>query len=103
MGRLQFSIRSILGLILVIAVILSIVRTIQNSYYWQLNDTYDVLLSHPEIQEVQISGNDDLFYEVELISFTTNSNPGVRIEVEIPHAAGKSKIRRIIENVLPKP
>jgi hypothetical protein len=56
----QLTIRSLFLWTAFVAGVCLAFRAISNSYYWQLNDTYDVLLLHPEIVDVQIEGNDDV-------------------------------------------
>lgn len=96
----QFTIRSLFLWTAIVAGVFLGFRAISNSYYWQLNDTYDVLLLHPEVVDVQIEGNDDVYYEVEIIRFSLKHEPSKRREVMIPHGAGKNEIRRCIERTL---
>ena len=101
---MRFSVKQLLMatamLALVFAGIRGTWRLFHGLYYWQLNDTYDVLLDHPEMTDVQISGNDDVAYEVEHISFALVGMPGKRFEFHIEDGCGRQKRRETIENAL---
>lgn len=75
-------------------------RICRGLYYWQLNDTYDVLLDYPEMTDLQISGNEDVTYEVEHISFALVGMSEKRFEFSIEDGCGLHKRRETIEKAL---
>jgi hypothetical protein len=101
---MRFSVKQLLIATALVALVFVAIRgtrrIVQCLYYWQLNDTYDVLLDHPEMTDVQIWGNVDVTYEVEHISFALDGMPGKRFEFYIEDGCGRQKRRETIEKAL---
>jgi hypothetical protein len=96
-GRIRFSLRGIIINITIAAVLLGFIKWVSTQYYWQLNDVKALLAECPEIENVQILGNEDLWYEAEVVFFSVN---GQSAQITIPHGAEKSEFRPIVEDAL---
>jgi hypothetical protein len=93
-GRFSFSLRGIIINITIAAVLLGFIKWASTQYYWQLNDVKAVLAKYSEIENVHIIGNDDLWYEAEIVYFFVD---GRAAQIQIPHGAGKSQIRPVVD------
>jgi hypothetical protein len=96
-GRIHFnfSLRGAILNVTAAALLLGFIKWASGQYYWQLNAVRAVLSEYPEIENIKILGNEDLWYEAELITFSVTGIPGATI-IQIPHEAGKSEIRQMI-------
>lgn len=91
--RVRFTPRRLILLVAVVAFSAFIGKTLARSYYWQIYDVHAVVANYPQIEDLDIIGNDDVFYEVEELCFAVAGKP---ISVYIPHRAAKEEISRII-------
>jgi hypothetical protein len=96
----QFRLRSLFFLTFVVGVGAFLARLIPHIYYWQLNEVKAVLSAHPEIENVEIIENEDLWYEVEVIRFSIVGRPNYAITIRIPHGALRWKIERLVHDAL---
>src|SRR5688572_5551697 len=96
-GRLRFSLRGLFVIVTAIGLLAGATKWMSGLYYWQLHDLNAVMASYPEIENVQVIGNEDVCYEVELVYFTYN---GVPLQIQVPHMAAKWQIRRIVQQTI---
>jgi hypothetical protein len=96
-GRLRFSVRGLFIMVTVVGLLAGAAKWMSGLYYWQLHDLNVVMASYPEIENVQVIGNEDVCYEVELVYFTYN---GIPLQVWVPHMAAKGEIRQIVQQTI---
>jgi len=85
MPRFRFRLRSLFWITAAVAVIVYIPSALYDGYYWQLRHVNAVLTSNQYIENVHMTGNDDIFYEVEWIEFSIAGNPTSHVGIVVPH------------------
>lgn len=97
MVMMRFRLRGLLIITTIVALILGLIVLERKRYNWQLDNLHRIVASHPEIKIVDIQGNEDLWYEVEVVTFSVG---GTHRTVRFPHAASESEMHRVINDAL---
>jgi len=99
-GRFRFSLRSLLIVMTIAALIGGGWSWLRGQYFWQLNALNAVLATDPEVKVVHMIGNDDVWFEVEEVFFSVAGEPGKIYRIQVPHGAGESEINLLLNHAL---
>src|SRR5262245_35182022 len=98
--RMRFRLRTLFAGTAIIAVIAYGVYWVQDLYYYQLRDVRAVLNEYPEIDRVWLGTNDDVFFEVENVYFSTKDQPLSTFHCPGIDGASKSDFRKRLVRAL---